>query len=166
MILMRAFMTTGTESFLEKEVQKYPSLEFHFMKSATKTLVYYEHEERNVFASGQMFDVIASKGDIQPEGFVVMEHVPIVVESQPLFENGWKIDARTFPEDTGSQAIRILKPKKGNVYIVMMQWNTEETYKQWKITDSYTQIQEQIHKPAYFASRPFTHTYEMKDDED
>lgn len=162
---MKAFITTGTESFLEKHVQKHSNLDFHFMKAATKTLVYYEHEKENVFVSGQSFDLIASKGDLKTEGFVVMEHVPVVIESQPLFENAWKIDARTFPQDTGSQAIRVLQPDKGNEYIVFMQWNSEEAYEEWKLSDSYVQIQEQIHKPAYFASRPFTHIYEMKEDE-
>ncbi|HLR15696.1 MAG TPA: antibiotic biosynthesis monooxygenase [Bacillota bacterium] len=163
---MKAFITTGTESFLEKHVENHPNIHFHFMKAATKTLVFYEHEHENVFVSGQSFDVIVAKGDIQPEGFVVMEHVPVVIESQPLFENGWKIDARTFPQDTASQAIRVLRPHKGNVYIVCMQWNSEEAYEQWKLSDSYVQIQEQIHKPAYFASRPFTHKYEMKEEDE
>lgn len=163
---MKAFITTGTESFLAKHIENHSNVDFHFMKTATKTLVYYEHETDNVFVSGQSFDVIASKGELQKEGFVVMEHVPIVIESQPLFENGWKIDARTFPQDTGSQAIRVLQPDKGNTYIVFMQWNSEEAYEHWKSSDSYVQIQNQIHKPAYFASRPFTHTYKMKDEDE
>lgn len=163
---MKAFFTTGTESFLEKQVQKYPELNFHFMKAATKTLVYYEHEEKNVFSSGQSYEIIASKGTVKDEGFVVMEHIPVVIESRPLFENAWKIDAMSFPEDTGSQAIRILRPDQGNTYVVCIQWNTEEAYKYWKASDGYVQIQEQIHKPAYFASRPFTHTYQMEKTEE
>ncbi len=163
---MKAFITTGTKDFLEQHVQKHPELQVHFMKTATKTLVYYEHEQKNIFTSGQSFDLIASKGDLQREGFVVMEHIPVVLESRALFENGWKIDARSFPEDTGAAAIRILCPTKGNVYVVFIQWATKETYQAWKQTDNYVQIQEQIHKPAYFASRPFTHTYHMEEDDD
>jgi|SRR5699024_3895774 len=168
---MRAYMTSGTLDFLEKIAAKQSHLSFFYMTRASSTLAYYEDSEnsKSVFAAGRAFDIMISKGEVLEEGYVVMNHIPITEEGKPVFENRLKQREEPIGLLKGLQAFRLLKPMKGNIYIIFSQWTSKDDYDDWKQTEDYKTSLENhaVKPPAYFASRPFINTYQMYiEDED
>lgn len=160
---MKAFMTTGTFSFLIKLLDKYPHISFSLMSNATNTLLYYEDEKKNVFASGRAYEVLTMSGQMQKEGYVSMNHIPVADEGKPVFEDHFKRNLSSLQKCLGFQAFRLLKPRKGNMYVVITQWDSEKSFKLWKSSESYTQLHDptKTMPPAYFLERPFHATYTM-----
>lgn len=162
---MKAFMTNGTLELLKSIAEKNLDTDFYYMNGETSTLAYYESEGKNVFASGRAYEVLLSKGNIIQGGFVVMNNIPVTDEGRPVFED--RFQKRQDEVDTmpGFQAFRLLRPDKGNAYVVFTQWASEQDFNNWKNSEQFTKA----HKgagtkpPAYFADRPFIMSYHMID---
>jgi len=82
-------MTFGTLQFLQRLANKHPSIHFYFMNDTEEmsSLAYYEGTGKSVFAAGQTYDIFLESGDLQEEGFVAMNNIPITKEGQPVFED-------------------------------------------------------------------------------
>src|SRR5690625_4718669 len=87
---MKAFMTNGTLDVLKSIAKKHPDIDFYYMNSDTSSLAYYEDKARNVFSSGRAYEVLITKGEIQEEGYIVMNNIPVTDEGQPIFEDRFK----------------------------------------------------------------------------
>lgn len=167
---MWAFMTTGTMTVLERITDKHPNIPFHYMRSGTSTLVYYESDkQKGLFVSGRTFKILHSFAEIEKKGFVVMENIPVVEDAQDLFEDNVRKYLPKLEGAYGIQAIKMLQPKKGLTYCIITQWKSEEAYRIFKNSSMHDFYEEAklARKPAYFAERPFTSMYYMlKDDEE
>lgn len=168
--VMYAFMTTGTSHFLKKITDQHPKIDFHFMRSGTSTLVYYEStRKKGIFVSGRTFEVLYSFGDIYKKGFIVMQHIPVTDDGMKIFEENARNQLPIFQARESLIATRLLKQLKSRQYIILTQWRTEQEYIKWKKSDQSDQFDftKMARLPAYFAERPFTSTYTMmKDDEE
>lgn len=164
---MNAYMTNGTLDFLRKIPAKHPDITFWFMSSNSSALAYYEGSKKNVFASGRAFEIIAEAGTMKQKGFVVMNHIPIEDEGKPIFEDAFQKQQRTIETMPGFRAFRLLRPKKGNTYVVLTQWDSEADFNHWKDSDAFKQAhtKQAAMSPAYFADRPFIGKYYMVEDE-
>jgi len=160
---MKAFMTNGTVDFLQKMNVKHPDISFSLMSNNSGALAYYEAEKKNVFSSGRVYDIIATKGEIGQEGFVVINNIPIKDEGKPVFEDAFKKQQDAVESMPGFQAFRLLRPQKGNTYVVFTQWESEIYFKHWKDSDEFKQAhaEQATMSPAYFAERPFINKYYM-----
>jgi len=160
---MKAFMTNGTIDFLQKLNLKHPDITFSLMSNNSGALAYYEGEKKNVFSAGRAYNIIAAKGEIGEEGFVVMNNIPIKDEGKPIFEDAFKKQQNAVESMPGFKAFRLLKPKKGNTYVVFTQWESEIYFKHWKDSDEFKQAhaEQATMSPAYFAERPFIGKYYM-----
>ncbi|TMN23041.1 antibiotic biosynthesis monooxygenase family protein [Lentibacillus cibarius] len=160
---MNAYMTNGTFEFLKKLPKQHPDISFYFMKESASTLVYYEGKGKNVFASGRAYDIVIDNGDLQVNGFVVMNNIPVADEGKATFEDKFKQrqqDVETMP---GFQAFRLLRPKNGNTYVVLTQWASENDFENWKNSNQFKQAHKggDAKPPAYFLDRPFITSYHM-----
>lgn len=165
-IRMKAFMTNGTVDFLEKLEKKHPNIHLYFMTSNTGGLAYYE-AEKNIFSAGREYEILIQKGNIQDEGYVVMNNIPVTEEGQPVFEDRFKQRQNEVEMMPGFQAFRLLKPKKGRTYVVFTQWRSEQDFENWKNSKEFKHThQGQTKPPAYFADRPFLTNYHMIDKND
>ncbi|MFD2042751.1 antibiotic biosynthesis monooxygenase family protein [Ornithinibacillus salinisoli] len=164
---MKAYMTNGTGDFLAKLATKHPQMTIHIMSSGGGSLAYYEGTNKKVFAAGRTYEVLVQKGDLQEEGFVAMNNIPVTEEGRPVFEDRFKNRKHEIDNMPGFQAFRLLKPMTGNVYVVLTQWKSETDYDNWKNSDSFKKSHDEspTKPPAYFADRPFLTTYYMKKDE-
>lgn len=160
---MNAFMTTGTYDFLKTLPKKHKNIDFYFMHGNSNVLAYYEAENKNIFAAGRAYEIFLSVGELKKKGFVVMNHIPVIEEGQPLFEEAFRNRQHGVETMPGFEAFRMLKPKKGFTYIIFTQWNSEAAYENWKNSDTFanTHKEQTIKPPAYFADRPFTTNYHM-----
>lgn len=164
---LKAYMTNGTYDFLKKLESKHPQITFHFMRDIN-TLAYYEGTGKSIFTAGRTYDILFSKGTLQEKGFVVMNHIPVTVEGQPVFEDRFAKRQGNVETMPGFQAFRLLKPEKGHTYIVFTQWDTKVHYENWKTSKSFQKAHQQktVKQPAYFADRPFLHTYHLITEEE
>ncbi|HLQ73279.1 MAG TPA: antibiotic biosynthesis monooxygenase [Bacillota bacterium] len=157
--MMRGHMTTGTFSFLKSFTTKNKHIDFFFMNSGSNTLIYYESEqnEKKIFTSGQSYEVVISDGELKQEGYVVMHHIPISDESMPLFENHLRNKSNIRQTVTDIHALRLLKPLKGNTYIILTYWPNQKIYELWKDTDVYEQLvtNNSVRSPGYYTDETF-----------
>src|SRR5690625_63302 len=161
---MWGFMTTGTISFLKQLTKKHETIDFSFMKSEGATLVYYESEKKkSIFVSGRAYRILYDFKALEKNGFVVMDHIPVVDDGKDIFESKVKEFLPTITRAYGIQTIRFFKPNKSDTYCIMTQWKSEnayETFLQSSMHDFYEEATLARHS-AYFAERPFTSTYYM-----
>ncbi|CDQ40697.1 hypothetical protein GCM10007111_34060 [Virgibacillus kapii] len=165
---MKAFMTNGTIDFLQKLDDNHPDKRIWIMRSNSGALAYYEDKKKSIFASGREYDIIIENGKIQEEGYVVMNNIPVTEEGQPVFEDRFKNRKHDVEMMPGFQAFRLLKPKKGNTYIVFTQWRSVQDFDNWKNSDAFKKShkgQSSGKPPAYFADQPFLTTYHMVTEE-
>lgn len=162
---MYAFMTTGTTHFLKNLTESYPKINFYFMKQAGTTLVYYEGtKKKGVFVSGKTYSIITEYGIVEQSGFTSMQHIPVMEDVKPVFEDKISQPFSHLKLVHGVKGTRLLKPIKGNTYVVFILWASERDYLTWsKTNDDFTQL---VRQPAYFGERPFTHTYRMLKEDD
>ncbi|GAA0438234.1 hypothetical protein GCM10008983_13940 [Lentibacillus halophilus] len=161
---MNAYMTNGTLDFLKKIPAKHTDITFYFMREGTSTLVYYEGEGKNVFASGRTYDIVIENGSMHQNGFVVMNNIPVADDGKPTFEDAFKQRQQSVESMPGFQAFRLLRPKQGNTYVVMTQWTSESDYDNWKNSDAFKQAHKHgsdAKPPAYFLDQPFVTSYHM-----
>ncbi|GAA0596355.1 hypothetical protein GCM10009001_10560 [Virgibacillus siamensis] len=163
---MNAFMTKGTFDFLKKLKDKHPDLELFYMNGEGSTLVYYESDKKkSIFASGRDFEAILQKGQIKKKGYVVMNNIPVTEEGTAVFEENFRNRQQHVDSFAGFQAFRLLRPQKGNQYVVLTQWASKEDFEDWKNSDQFKNAHKDgnVKQPAYFADRPFVTSYRMID---
>lgn len=162
---MDAYMTNGTFDFLKKMKDDHPKINFYYMKGDSSTLVYYEsNDNKNIFTSGRAYETVVVNGELQEEGFVVMNNIPVTDEGVPILEDRFKKRQKTVDSTPGFQAFRLLRPKKGNTYVVLTQWASEDDFENWKNSDQFKKAHKDGgagSKPAYFPDRPFITSYHM-----
>lgn len=152
-------MTTGTYDFLKRLEKKHNEINFYFMNNVNSTLAYYEGNGKSIFVAGRTYEILMKKGNINKKGYVVMNNIPVSEEGKPVFEDRFIKQQQRLDQMSGLRAFRLLKPIKGNTYIVFSQWETEENYILWKESEAF---QKQTAKPpAYFLDRPFITEYVM-----
>lgn len=158
---MNAYLTNGTIDFSIKLSSKYPAIKFHYMSGPSNDVAYYEGTSQKVFQAGRDYEVIVQSGELQDTGFVVMNNIPIIDEGRPLFEDNFKKRRKDVDNQAGFQALRLLKPARGNTYIVLTQWDSAASYEKWKDSEGFKMAHAETKPPAYFADRPFVITYRM-----
>lgn len=166
--MMWAFMTTGTYSFLKQLEASKSQLDFYFMKSDSNILAYYESEnKKSEFAAGRSYEILFQTGNIHDDGFVVMNNIPVTDDNKPVFEDRFRNRSRKIEKMPGFVAFRLLKPLKGNTYVVLTQWESKKDYELWTESEQFKKAHDnRMRKPAYFGDRPFLHTYNLIDEDD
>lgn len=165
---MKAYMTSGTEDFLVKMVDDHPQLDLFIMSNEASTLIYYEDEQKSIFAAGRGYNILLETGAMEETGFVVMNNIPVSDEGKPVFEANFRKQLQSVEEVPGIQALRLLKPLKGNTYVVLTQWHSEKNYDDWKESEAFSNAHKPstVKPPAYFLEQPFIATYSMYVPED
>ncbi|MDC3417257.1 antibiotic biosynthesis monooxygenase family protein [Aquibacillus salsiterrae] len=164
---MNAYMTNGSFDILYKIKDKYPNKDFYFMHDNQTTLAYYEDAEKTKFATAREYEVVISNGTIQTDGFVVMNNIPVTDEGRPIFEDQFKQRSGSMDSVPGFYALRVLRPKRGNTYVVFVQWKDEQSYERWKNSGNFAKAHKKtdgVKKSAPYSAGPsYVTTYHMAD---
>lgn len=161
---MYCYMTNGTENFLQSIIDKHPDIHFFLMAGSGSALLYYEGQDENIFESGRAYESILSSGEMQTDGHVVMNHIPVAEEGQSVFEERFRARGKKVEQAPGFYAFRLLKPLHGTTYIALTQWRSKEAFNDWKESSDFKKAhQSGTRPPAYYADRPFAMTYQMVD---
>lgn len=165
---MKAFMTKGTIDFLEKLKQKHATIDLYLISSNDGGIAYYENTSKNIFSTGQAFDVLKTVGELSKKGYVVMNHLPVSEDSSSSFEYRMKQSNSGIEEMEGFQAWRFLRQEKTSKYVVLTQWRSFADFEKWKNSDQFKQAHDsqKAKQPSYFMDRPFLVTGHMYEKED
>src|SRR5699024_5072502 len=102
-------------------------------------------------------------GDMIEGGYVAMNNMPVTDEGAPVLEHLFQKWQKTIKAMPGFRAFRLLRPKKGNTYIVLTQWSSELYLDNWKDSEAFANTHEGlgVRQPAYFLDRPFFTSYRV-----
>lgn len=165
---MKAFMTNGTVDFLEKLEKKHSAIDFFLMTNNSGALAYYESDGKTVFSAGRNYEIVIQSGSIQKEGYVIMNNIPVTEDGRAPFEDRFRKRENEMDMMPGFQAFRLLRPVKGNTYVVFTQWASVQDFENWKNSEHFKIAHkgQAAKPPAYAADRPFLTEYHMlKQDE-
>lgn len=164
--MMTVYMTNGTLDYLTKLQNKYFTEAIFLMEEEDGGLAYYEGD-KEIFDEPRTFDLVDGKGELNNQGYVVMNNIPVTDEGRPLFEDRFKNRAGTIENSPGFQALRILRPKHGNTYVVMTQWQNEESFENWKNSQAFQKAHQHSdsnkakEKPSFAAGPAYITKYTM-----
>ncbi|CAG9609267.1 antibiotic biosynthesis monooxygenase family protein [Pseudoneobacillus rhizosphaerae] len=162
---MYIYITTGTYEFLRIIKEKHPNDSFLLMENMEHALLLHETNGVTVFKTSRNYEVFESNGPIPEKGFVALNHVPITEEGKPLFEHHIKKLL-----GLGMNSIRMLRPLKSNVYIILTIWENELAFKTWQMTKTYNEAFSMDKSNLgvtttanLFSSNPYISTYFIKE---
>lgn len=163
---MHGYFTNGTYDYLEKLKEASSFSPFVLMHSENSALAYYEATQQSLFNESRDYEIVASSGDLQEEGFISLYYTPVTEEGMPIFELDYKQKIKELAKEAGLLAARVLKPMAKGNYILLSLWSDEEVYNLWR-------VQEELFFPAqgkedYIVKPPYEKTYIVgeKEEED
>src|SRR5699024_6059366 len=114
------------------------------------------------------YEMITRRGELHEKGFVSIETIPVSDDHQDIFEQRAEKMLETLQLAPGLRAIRFLKQHKKATFVILLQWRSEQDYRDWEKSPFYdrTNFVQQARLPAYFIERPFRVTYHMLDEEE
>jgi heme oxygenase (mycobilin-producing) len=161
---MNIYITAGTFNFLKKLELSYPKEKLITMLNENGAILYHESNGDTVFKQPRRYQLLESAGDIQKEGFVVMNNIPVTDEGRPLFEHQVKNHLGRVRNADGFKAFRLLRPSTSNTYVIMTVWKNEISYQ--KMQGSNPLFSSDLNKDfsggkglKIFESAPYTSRY-------
>ena len=134
------YFTGGTESFLKKLLNENKQETLVFMHNEDAFLLAHETEGNSLFKEPRKYEVVVARGTIvTPSGYAIFDHIPVRDESRPLFEYHFNNSASSIENQQGFRAIRVLRPRKSDTYIVYTLWESEADYNNWKKSPSFSE---------------------------
>jgi heme oxygenase (mycobilin-producing) len=130
-------MTSGTPAFMASLRNKYAKEMMIAMHGKGNSLLLHETAGKTVFQTPRRYEVIASSGTLEEEGYFVFNNIPVTEEGRPVFEHRFKKLANAFNAEPGFIAFRLLWPLKSDTYIVMTEWSADTYYTMWKNSSSF-----------------------------
>lgn len=115
---------------------------------------------------GHAYEVIDASGEIETNGFFVLNNIPVTDEGRPVFEQRFMNRARAIEDEPGFVAIRVMRPMNSDTYVILTQWEKEAHFKDWQTSQAYSKAHakrgtdEGIDKrPSIFSGPSFVTTY-------
>jgi len=134
------YFTGGTETFLKKFLEENEQETLVFMHNEDASLLVHETEGSSLFKEPRKYEVVEARGTIViPSGYAVFHHIPVRDESRPLFEYHFKTRTNSIEKQHGFKAIRVLRPRRSDTYIIFTLWGSEADYKSWKKSPSFSE---------------------------
>ncbi|MBD3110266.1 antibiotic biosynthesis monooxygenase [Bacillus sp. AGMB 02131] len=152
---MKVYITSGTFTYLLNMVKEHPAEQLLLLHNNQSTLLLQETDRSTLFKVPRKYDSIVQSGQLKQEGFVVLYHVPVNSESQPVFEHEYKKNLKKIEGQSGLIAYRFLKPLGSDSYIILTQWQEESAFKAWQSSASYISVND-LKLPQASAQKMFT----------
>ncbi|MDG5473416.1 antibiotic biosynthesis monooxygenase [Jeotgalibacillus sp. ET6] len=169
---MNIFMTFGTEDFLHKTMEKHPDETLVLLHGEDTALLIHETEGKTLFNEPRSYGVFEQSGALTQEGFFVFNNIPVSEEGRPVFEHRFKSRAGLIDQEPGFIAIRVLRPLNSDIYVVLTQWDSEDSFKNWQSSQAYNKAHEKRgtdqgldHQKTIFPRASFVTKYRGKSEE-
>jgi len=159
------YITYGTVDYLEKLVKKHSNETLLLMANQDTAVLFHETEGATIFNEPKKYDVLDSTGIITNGNFAVLNNIPVTDEGRPLFEKRFSERARLIEKEPGFSAIRVLRPTRGDTYIILTLWESEQHFKAWQDSKAYEHAhkkrgsEEGIDRKSIFPRPSYVTTY-------
>ena len=84
------------------------------------------------------YEIIDKFGDLKLEGVVILNYVPVRSEGRMNFEERFLNRPRKIENENGFRAIRIMRPMNSNTYVILSQWDSENSFRNWQNSNAYS----------------------------
>ncbi|WP_301421290.1 antibiotic biosynthesis monooxygenase family protein [Mammaliicoccus lentus] len=125
---MNFYITTGTYHFLQKIMEKHPNANIHHYTRQDTTVLIHETNGESVFAQPREYSVIESRGEFYDHEFIAASYIPVSEEMRHRFENHYTNIDSEFDRFEGFESFRLLRPKKGDTYMILLGYDSNESY--------------------------------------
>ncbi|MEW9501657.1 antibiotic biosynthesis monooxygenase family protein [Jeotgalibacillus marinus] len=163
---MNIYMTFGTADFLHKMIEENPNEKFVQLQGDDTSLLIHETNGKTIFNQPRSYEVFEKSGELTDNGFFVFNNIPVSDEGRPVFEHRFKSRAGMIDKEPGFMAIRVLRPLKSDTYVVLTQWDNEDSFKNWKSSQAYNKAHKKNdteggidHKKTMFPRSSFVTKY-------
>ena len=130
---MKFFITFGTHDFLKTIYEKYRDKHaIYLLDGGGASALVLESLKKSIFKSGKSYEVIDASGDFARATFVVMNNIPVAHEDENVFRYEAKKRSEMMMKQPGCLGTRILKPIKGDNYIIVSMWDSAGDFKRFQ----------------------------------
>ncbi len=162
---MNFYVTFGSADYLSKTAAENKEEQMLLMQNEDKGILFHESEASSVFKEPKKYKVLDGTGDFQKGSYAVLNNIPVSDEGKPLFEQRFKERARMIEGEPGFIAIRVLRPKNDDTYVILTLWEDEKSFKNWQQSKAYDQAHkkrgtnEGVDQKSIFPRPSFVTTY-------
>lgn len=131
---MNIYLTSGTYDYLWKKYENEFSKETLMLMqdiNSDRAILLHESQAPSFFKEPRSYDILFTNGKLENKGFITMNHIPVSDENKPIFEHN-TMKYLTSNTNRNMQAIRFLRPRKGDTYIIFCLWEEKANYIKWK----------------------------------
>ncbi|WP_078408576.1 antibiotic biosynthesis monooxygenase family protein [Priestia abyssalis] len=139
---MNMFITFGTADYLQKVKENHLQETMILMSNGDNAMLIHETAEKTVFNSGHHYEVLDTVGNVEQGSFAVLNNIPVTDEGRPVFEYRFSQRAGLIEQEPGFIAIRVLRPKDTNTYVILTMWDSETSFKKWQESKAYEKAHE------------------------
>ncbi|WP_082418984.1 antibiotic biosynthesis monooxygenase family protein [Massilibacterium senegalense] len=114
----------------------------------------------------EVFGILDATGSFIPNGFVVLNNIPVSETGRDLFEQRFMNRARLVEKERGFVAIRVLRPLSHDTYVILTMWESKEAFTRWQESNAYQHAhkkrgtKEGVDQQSIFPRPSFVETYE------
>ncbi|WP_226670048.1 antibiotic biosynthesis monooxygenase family protein [Metabacillus litoralis] len=169
---MNLYITYGTTDYLEKIKKDHPDQSLLHMENIDTSVLFHETQQQSIFNEPKKYEVLDSSGELANGSYAVLNNIPVSAEGKPLFEQRFSERARLIESEPGFSAIRVLRPKSGDTYIILTLWENEQYFKAWQDSKAYENAHkkrgtsEGVDKHSIFPRPSYVTTYSLVDNEE
>ncbi|MGI2327777.1 antibiotic biosynthesis monooxygenase family protein [Planococcus sp. YIM B11945] len=143
-----------------------PNSRLIYLMNGEESVILFESEGSQPVQGFEGYEVLDAVGDINDGFYAVFNNIPVTEEGREVFESRFKNRAGKVEEEPGFAAIRVLRPKNSDTYVILTLWKDEQSFKDWQQSQAYNHAhakrgtEDGIDKqPNIFARPSFVTTY-------
>ena len=114
-----------------------PNARLVYLINGVEAIILYETDGATLFPDVDIYEVLDASGDINGGYFAVFNNIPVTEEGRERFEERFNNRARKIENEPGFTAIRVLRPKNSDTYVILTLWTDEQSFKDWQQSNAY-----------------------------
>jgi len=127
------YLTSGTYDYLWKKYENEFSKETLLLMqdiNSDRAILLHESQNPSFFKEPRSYDILFTYGILENNGFITMNYVPVSEDNKPVYEHNIMKYFSSNPHRE-MKAIRFLRPKKGDTFIILCLWENKASYIKW-----------------------------------
>lgn len=137
-------------------MNKFSQYPLRLLGNEDTCILFYETNEPSIFNAPKTYDVLHATGSLNEGYTAAFQHITVTDEGIPLFEKQFLDIADMIKDAPGISAIRILRPKRSNTYIILTLWENEQSYQTFHQSDEMMNLSAETN---WFSKQPYVKKY-------
>ncbi|MFS0782963.1 antibiotic biosynthesis monooxygenase family protein [Bacillus sp. 1P06AnD] len=134
---MKMYITSGTFDYLRTIMKKNENQHLLLLQGGSSAVLLQESEGKSIFKEPRKYEIIDAFEELQPNGFIAMNNIPVIEEDRTLFEHNSKERLQKARHQEGFLSGRLLQPLGSEIYIILTQWQDESAFNAWQSNEKF-----------------------------